>query len=396
MNPEEVKAVLGVEVPLKEIVRILTVLGFEVEEGKGRQLKIKIPTWRKDVSIKEDLIEEVGRIHGYEKIDSRLPRAQIVPPSRNLDIFWEENAKDTLQGAGFTEVYNYSFISQKQADLFGFKKDELVEVANPLSGKYQYLAPSLICNLVANVRDNLKYYKSVYIFELGPVFITQKQGVKEQKSLAGVLTRARASHAYKKIYKNKKQELFFEAKGVLEELFSNMLALDVWYDAVQPTPEQSKAETWDLSRSAEIKFRKEEIGFIGFLSQEIKKAEKIKQEVVVFQLDFDKLRRFASEEHEFETISPYPIATRDLALLVPREVRIAEVLNVINRAGGETVRDVDLFDIYEGEELPEDKKNLAFHIAYQAVDRTLTPEEIEKIHTRITSELEKEGWEVRK
>ncbi len=396
LKTEDVKSLLGIEVPKEEITRILSVLGFGVEDGEDKQLKVKVPTWRKDVSIKEDLIEEVGRIYGYEKIDSRLPRAQILPPPRNLDVFWEESAKDTLQEAGFTEVYNYSFISQNQADLFGFEKDELVRVANPLSRKYKYLCPSLICNLADNIRDNLKYYKSAYIFELGSIFTVQQQGVKEQKNLAGVLARAEPSRALKKIYKNKEQELFFEAKGALEELFSNMLILDLWYDDVEPTPEQSKAQIWDLKRSAEIKFRENEIGFIGFLSEGVKKAMKIKQEVVAFQLDFEKLRNYASEEHEFETISPYPVATRDLAVLVPRGVKIAEVLNAINRAGGEIVRDVDLFDIYEGEELPEGKKNLAFHIAYQAADRTLAPGEIEKIHARITSELEDEGWEVRK
>lgn len=395
LRPESIKTVLGVEVPKKEVTRILSVLGFGVEKGKNRQLKIKVPTWRKDVSIKEDLIEEVGRIYSYGKIISRFPKAQIVPPSRNFNIFWEENAKDSLQEAGFTEVYNYSFISREQADLFGFSQDELVEVTNFLSKKYQYLAPSLICNLAVNVRDNLKYFGSVYIFELSSVFISKKRGVEEQKSLAGMLTRTKASRARPKIYKSKEHELFFEAKGALEKLFSNMLVLDIWYDDARPTPEQSKPWTWDLSRSAEIKFRKEEIGFIGFLSEKIRKEMKIRQEVVGFQLDFSKLRSFASEEHEFEAISPYPVATRDLALLVPRRVKIAEVLNVINRAGGERVRDVDLFDIYEGGELPEGRKNLAFHIAYQAADKTLSSEEIEEIHSRITSELENKGWEVR-
>ncbi len=385
LGVEEVEGLLGVSVPGKEIIRILRSLDFTVEKDKEGGLKVKVPTIRTDVSVKEDLIEEVGRIYGYDKVAAHVPSALAVPPPRNINVFWEENTRDTLKEVGFTEVYNYSFISKKQADLFGFREEELVELANPLSKKYKYLAPSLLCNLAKNTKDNLKRFKEFRIFELNKVFKSGEGGVEEKRILAGVLTQ-----------RKRERDLFFEAKGALSSLFSDMLLFDIWYGGVEPTPEESKGTVWDLSRSAEIKMRKKELGFIGFLSEKIRKKLKIGAEVVAFELDFEKLQQFASEEHEYETISPYPIATRDLAILVPRGVKMAEVLNVMNRAGGELVRDVDLFDVYEGEELPHGKKNLAFHIAYQAEDRTLSSEEINKLHQKIIKALEEEGWEVRK
>ena len=141
----------------------------------------------------------------------------------------------------------------------------------------------------------------------------------------------------------------------------------------------------------------QEIGFLGEISSKILQALKIKGEIVLFDIDFEKLIKLCSEEHEYQPISQYPAAVRDIAMLVPLEVRVEEVLNKMNLVGGSLIRDIDLFDIYEGEELPAGKKNLAFHIIYQAENRTLKSNEIDKIQKKIIKALEKEPeWEVRK
>jgi len=172
---------------------------------------------------------------------------------------------------------------------------------------------------------------------------------------------------------------------------------DVWYDDYKPTPEQSKFSLWHPKKCAEIKIGQEEIGFLGELSAKIIETLKLNQKIVVFDLDFEKLSKLASEEHEFRPIPKYPSAVRDLAILVPPQVKVEEVLNVIEITGGTLVRDIDLFDIYEGEELPEGKKNLAFHLIYQAQDRTLSSKEIDQLHQKIIKTLESEPeWQVRR
>lgn len=150
-------------------------------------------------------------------------------------------------------------------------------------------------------------------------------------------------------------------------------------------------------KSAEIKVGQEEIGFLGEISPRILEKLKIANKVFAFDLDFEKLSKLSSEEHEFRPISSYPAAIRDIAVLVPRGILVEEILNIIETAGGDLVRDVDLFDIYEGEELPDGKKNLAFHIIYQAADRTLSSLEVDNINKKIINALEENPeWQVRK
>jgi phenylalanyl-tRNA synthetase beta chain len=192
-------------------------------------------------------------------------------------------------------------------------------------------------------------------------------------------------------------EAFYQLKGVVDLLLNKLGISNIWYDEYQPTPEESQISLWQPKKCAEIKIGQEEIGFLGEISSSVLEVLKIDGKVVVFDIDFEKLEKLASEEHEYQPISPYPAAVRDIAILVPRNVRVEEVLNVIEAAGGKLIRDIDLFDIYEGEEIQEGKKNLAFHIIYQAEDRTLSSEEIDNIQQKIIAALEENPeWEVRK
>lgn len=195
----------------------------------------------------------------------------------------------------------------------------------------------------------------------------------------------------------KNDELFYEVKGAVEALLNKFGLSDVWYDDYQAEPGAIDSLLWLPSQSAKVRVGREGLGFLGAVSPSVLKKLGLGGRVFLFDLDFEKLSALALEEQEYQPLSPYPEAVRDLALLVPRGTRVAEVLNVINRAGGKLVRDVDLFDLYEGEELPKGKKNLAFHIIYQASDRTLNSREIEGVHQQIVKALEEQGgWEVRR
>jgi phenylalanyl-tRNA synthetase beta chain len=376
LDLDYVERLLGVRIPVAEIKNILKRLGFKIT----RQFLIEIPTFRLDISIPEDLIEEIGRIYGYEKIIPKFPLSALVPPKRNLEIFWENMAKNILKEAGFNEVYNYSFVSEKDINLYQFNQHK-IEIENPISAEYQYLRPSLIPNLLKNVQKNQRFFNEIRIFELGKVFVYHSNALREKRMLTRVMT----------------GDSFFEVKGTIDFLLNKMGISDIWYDEYKPTPEESKISIWQKGKCAEIKVNGEEIGFLGEISIRILNELQIENKAVVFDIDFEKLQKLASEEHEFRPISPYPAAVRDIAVLVPREVRVEEVLNKIEEGGGELIRDVDLFDIYEGEEIPEGKKNLAFHIIYQSQDHPLTPNEISQTQNKIIRILEKEPeWQVRK
>jgi phenylalanyl-tRNA synthetase beta chain len=384
LDLSQTEKLLGVKVSKSRILKIFNDLGFKVLESKGGILKVEIPTFRRDLSIPEDLIEEVGRVYGFGKVPSEAPRILALPPERNEDIFWGRICKDILKEAGFSEVYNYSFISQKDIHKFSFAEKELIEIENPISLEQKYLRSSLIPNLLKNVRENLKYFPGIKIFELGKIY--RNPGVSEKRVLTGLIVDSATG-----------SEDFYRAKGVIDLLFQKLGIANVWYDDFKPTPEESKKAIWQIKKSAEIKVDQKEVGFLGEVRKEILEKMDISKKVVVFDLDFEKLQKLCAEEHEYQPISRFPAAVRDLAILIPREVRVAEIFNKINVIGGSLIRDIDLFDIYEGEEIPQGKKNLAFHIIYQASDRTLKKGEIDKIQQKIIKTLEKiPGWEVRK
>jgi len=364
---------LGVEIPKVEIKKILKRLGFTVAEVGPRQIEVKVPTFRLDISIPEDLIEEIGRIYDYQKIPSVFPVANLIPPNRNLDIFWEDRIRDVLKAAGFSEVYNYSFISEKDVQLFPLSTSlGCLELKNPTSLDFKYLRPSLIPNLLKNTEKNQPNFGEIRIFELGKIFRKIKNKLEEKRALTGLIT----------------GEAFYQLKGVVDLLLQKLGISNVWYDSYEPTPEESQFSIWHPKKCAEVKINQEEVGFLGEISPKILENLKIKSRVVIFDIDFEKLARLASEEHEFRPISKFPAAVRDIAVLVPVQVRVEEVLNKIEAAGSQFLIDVDLFDIYEGEEIPEGKKNLAFHIVYQAEDRTLSSKEIDETHQKIIKALE--------
>ncbi len=373
-----VESLLGVKITEKEIKNILSKLSFKTKKGKGKFLNVEVPTRRIDVSLSEDLIEDIGRIYGYEKINAVFPISVLIPPKRNLDIFWEYVAKAALKEAGFNEVYNYSFLGEKEASLFEYPKKDLIELENPLSSEQKYLRVSLIPNLLKNVEKNFRQFPDVRIFELGKIFKNPKI---EKRMLTGLIS----------------GDAFYQLKGAVDTLLNGLGIGDIWFDTYKPTPENSKLSIWHPQRTAEIKIAGQEIGFLGEISPRILSGLNIPQKVVLFDIDFEKLSRSVSEEHEYRPISKFPSAIRDVAILVPRQIRVEEVLNKIEEAGGLLIRDVDLFDIYEGEGLPDNKKNLAFHIIFQAEDRTLSSNEIDKIQQKIIKVLESmPGWQVRK
>ncbi|MCD6528657.1 phenylalanine--tRNA ligase subunit beta [bacterium] len=390
LDLDYLERLLGTKIPEREAKNILKKLEFEIVELRNRKLIVKVPTFRQDITIPEDLIEEIGRIYGFDKIAPVFPKAALIPPKRNLKIFWENIVKDILKELGFTEVYNYSFLGEKEAKIFGYLtgkgvSSKLIELKNPMTLNQKYLRPSLIPYLLKNVKTNINLLKAdapfsvsqIKIFEIGKIFQKPR---KEKTMLGGVIT----------------GDSFYEAKGVVDLLLNKLGISNIWYDEFRPTPEESEISIWHPKKCAEIKVDNQEIGFLGEISPKILRELEIPR-LSVFDIDFEVLIKLASEEHEYQPISRYPATVRDLAIIVPRGVLVAEILNKINAAGGPLVRDVDLFDIYEGEGIEEGKKSLAFHIIYQAEDRTLSSKEVNKIHQKIIKNLEKNPeWQVRK
>ena len=381
---EKSEKILGLKLDKNKVIQTFKKLEIKILKSNKNNLLLEIPTFRPDLTITEDLTEEIGRIYGFDNIKARIPKVSAIPPQRNDNVFWEEITKNILKEAGLAEVYNYSFLNEKMVDILSLNRKKIIEIENPTSIDHKYLRPSLIPNLLKNLKENLKYFKNIEIFELGNVY--KKENNWEKRHLTGLISSSSAG-----------SEDFYRAKGIADLLLNRLGIVGVWYDEVRATPEESAIFIWQPKKEAEIKLGNEEIGFLGEINSGILERLGISQKAVIFDIDFEKLQKICLEEHEYRPISRFPSAIRDLAVLIPREKKVMDVLNIIHDVGGIFVRDVDLFDIYEGDEIPEEKKNLAFHIIYQAKDRTLKKEEIDKIQQKIIKALEENPeWEVRK
>ncbi len=373
----KIEKLLGLKISNKEVKSILKALGFSINS----QNIVTVPSFRRDIEIEEDLVEEVGRMYGYNNLEERLPKLTLAPAKRNDKVFWQRRVRDFFKENGFTEVYNYSFISKEQAHNFG---GPLVELKNPYSKELYCLRPNLLINLLIAFRENNKNFNELRLFELGNVFRNQQKGINEETNLAGLIS-AKAGD-------------FYTLKGLIEGLLDSLSLAEGFYDDFGATPDESEMIYWDFRHSAEIKVAgNQEIGFIGKISDLTLKSLGIKERVFAFEIDFDKLCELATDENQYQPISKFPSAVRDISLLVPIGVKVVEVLNIVNRAGGKLLQDADLFDIFEGQNVPEGKKNLAFHLIFQANDRTLNSKEIDELQKKIIYALEREnGWQVRR
>ena len=252
-------------------------------------------------------------------------------------------------------------------------------------------------NLLEVLRRNKDIREDVRLFEIGSVFVKGKEGVIEFDGLV----------VFVNVKQDKGQDSFLALKGISDSLFDSLGVTDDWVDDAIPL---EKAKQWRYQlfhpfRRAEVKVGDTFVGLIGELNPRFSKAFSVKGRVSIFMAPMETLTRLATEEHEFQEFSRFPAVTRDIALLVPQEVRIEEVTNVIEQSGGEFLIDIDLFDIYEGplrsrdseasEHLDAEQKSLAFHLIFQSKDRTLTDTEVERFMMVIKKEVKDQKWEVR-
>ena len=369
LNLNYLKKLLGLDINLTEVKRILRSLKFELIKEEKDKIYVKVPSFRKDILIEENLIEEVGRIYGYDKIKPVLPTVE-AKVERNDSVYWQNNFKSVLKELGFYEVYNYSFVEEK--DKVNFNLSRLVELENPIASDSRYLRPSLIPNLIKNLRLNLKYEKNIKLYEIGNVF--KKNGsFSERKLFSGLIL----------------EENYAVLKGYLEEIFNGFGIVNIEY-----VPNQ-KEDFFSKKKSAIIKINKKEMGTIGHLSHYVLSSLNLNIDPVLFELDFDLIQKEAANENKYIPISLYPVATRDISVVVPSNTRIGDVTEIMSISETKLIKNIELLDVYDNYD--EDFKSITFRIFMQANDKSLENKEINQIQDKIINNLEQNPeWEVKK
>ncbi len=405
LDPKKVSKLLGLEVSKEEIVKLLKFLKMEVSGEEV--LEVRVPTYRSDVKIAEDLIEDVARMIGFDKIPVTMPEGDLITPETNQSDKWGRIAKRALLAGGFNEVYNYSFTSKEAIENLGMNLEGHLKVANPISPENSYLRASLIPNLLLNVKDNLKNYSEFSLFELGHVYfghdatdsVKYEEAITEKERLSGVMVNTDPRKSNGKV----RSESFLKTKGIVEELLSHLGFEEAQLEFKQldiPNatfhPGRTAVIKVKLSSEAKLDNPEEEIGFVGEVHPAMLDAYGIEAVVGVFDLDFEKLVQFSSHKKEIDVVGKFPGVTRDVAFAVDKNVQVGELKAVMGYAGGELIEKVDLFDTYEGDQIDEDKKSLAFHVLYQMPDRTLIDKEVDIQHRQVVNAVkERYGADLR-
>ncbi len=409
LDLDYVNKLLGEDIPAKNVIKILNSLELKVphlsrphpprryrrdtlSQRERGSVVVEIPTFRLDLKTQEDLIEEIGRIYGYEKIKPQAPRAAVQTPPANENRLFERQVKNILAGKGFSEVYNYSFYGRRDAGLAELGTIEHLELENPMNPDQTLMRVSLIPGILKNAAYNLKYFDDFRIFEIGKVYWPDKAVLPEEK---GMLVGAVISNQKSKI-KNQKAVEFYELKSYIDALMDKLGIDDYYYDTFDATPADTPVTLWHASRSAAVKIEgsDDEVGFIGEINPLVLANFDIHKRVAVFEFDLEKLREVSEGEREYRPISKYPTVTRDLSMVTPGGILVDEILGTIQKAGGKLVQDVDLFDIFD---FADGSSSYAFHIIFGADSRTLESREVDELMKKISSSLEKDlGVKVRK
>lgn len=374
---------IGHKIPSREVVKILNNLGFKTEH-LGHKFIVNIPTWRatKDVSIPEDVVEEIVRIFGFDKIDSIMPEIKIGEPERNEEKALERKIKNILVGApALTEVYNYSFVGEEQLKKLNIDFGSYVRLVNPIISQQTMLRQSLVPNLISNVRSNQAKNDAFGIFEIGSIFMSAPGDINKNPDKDEMLP-YQEKHLGLALAGNRANEVFGQTKGALEHLF-DFFKLPIYFKEMETKPAWSDQKVGAAIMSAGV-----QLGTVMKLDSQSGKRQGLKKEVVLAEISLRALLNLikTTKIKEYSPLEKYPAVERDLAFVVDVKILYNDIKDEI-AAFNRLIRSVELFDVYEGEKLGSGKKSLAFHIIYQT-DRTMTNEEVDRLQQELFKKME--------
>ncbi|PAE42022.1 phenylalanine--tRNA ligase subunit beta [Bacillus sp. 7884-1] len=383
---EKINSVIGTNLTVSEVEAIFERLQFAVT-SEGETITVTAPTRRGDIKIEEDLIEEVARLYGYDNIPKTLPIGSATPGK--LSDYQEKRrvVRQYLEGAGLYQAVTYSLTSEEKAAQFALEKRDFIRLAMPMSEDRSILRLSIMPQLLEVLKYNsARQNDSLAVYETGAVFLANGNEVlpEEQEHLAGAITGLWHSHSWQG---EKKAVDFYVLKGILEGLFAKLgLTESVTYV-------QAKVDNMHPGRTAEIHLNDERIGFIGQVHPTMQKELDLK-DTYVFELSLKAILEEATAPLRYSGIPRFPSITRDIALVVDKETVAGVLRDIIQTAGGKLLKEVNVFDLYEGERMEEGKKSIAYSLKYMDPERTLTDEEVTKVHTQVLEALKEKACAV--
>lgn len=374
---DRVNKVLGIELPASEMIRIFENLEMKVE-GDGPILKVTPPTVRQDMISEVDFIEEVARMYGYDNLPVTLPKGnQESGKSRERALM--DLARDTLCALGLNEVQTYSFVSPKGVDQVRIDEDSweraFVKILNPLGEENSVMRTILTPNMLEVMgRNYSRKIENVKAFEIGSTFMANLMDPEQlPDEMTGLCIGLYGEGT-----------TFFTLKGILTELLKILGIRDITFVS------ESEYGVYHPGRCARIRVGEEELGIMGEVYPDVAEEFGIGTRAYVCELFFDAIIRHANVEKHYEPLPKYPSTSRDIALLVDEDVQVGDIEKVIREKGRPILESVKLFDVYRGKQVAEGKKSAAFALTYRDKNKTLTDEEVAKVHESVLEALKNE------
>lgn len=437
----EIKRLLGIEVPKEKVIEFLKALEFEVAEVRndaayqfgsdqnptiimvreepasmqGDILMVRVPSYRNDVTMPADLVEEVARMYGYDKIPETRLRGELPPQHANHTLLVDDKVRDILTGASLNEVITYPLIALDDlkklyaavpaeaasgngtgpSQLWWSDPNRLMKVANPLSAEHEYMRPTLFSSMLTTLSENRRFVDRVAIFEIGQIYLKREDELlpEERRTLALAMTGPRLPLSrWNPNLKEAERLDFFDLKGAVQELLRR---LDIPSEQVtfEPLP-AAEIPTLHPGRAAAVYVQrggqKIRLGVLGEAHPLVVEAFDLPNErVAVAELDLAAIPALMEPE-QYQPVTRLPVSTQDLAVIVAEETPAGRVQSLIRETGGRLLSDVTLFDLYQGKPIPEGKKSLAYRLTFQPQDKTLTEEEVTKFREKIEKRLTRE------
>lgn len=384
LRAERVRGLTSLSVETNEMIRILTGLGFErTGEAEGR-MNFRVPSWRVDVEQEEDLVEEVARHTGYEKIGAELPPSNASGEYQPGEM-QQRSLRRALNAFGFDEAINFSFIPQENRfDLIPWlagREEHQPQLANPVIEDAAWMRSSLLPGLLTSLRHNLNHgIRDVRLFEIGRIFSRLGDQELPQERLALALIATGGALEENRAQPDRELD-FFDLKGALEA------AVD-WMNMSSLRFAQANVRHLRPGQTASIKLADgTDIGSIGRLAEQIAASYKFRQPVYVLELDLCALLSGPAKAIQYSPLPRYPSVTRDISLLVDRNVTLDEIFAAVNNQHVAECRSVKLVGTFEGGNIQASKRSVTLRLEYRSDERTLRDEEVEEYHSRITAAL---------
>jgi phenylalanyl-tRNA synthetase beta chain len=400
LDPAYVNRLLGLEIPVEEMVRILTSLEFNVTlDAPHPTLSVTVPSHRLDVSLPADLAEEIARVYGYDRFPSTVLRDELPIQRDNPRLEGADRVRDVLASCGLDEIITYSMTTEAREALLlppGAPHDgrPYLHVINPIAADKVALRHTLLASALDTLAANLRFGDRVTMFEIGAVYLPHEQErhasrddaqlPDEPRHLSIAMTGPRQDENWQGASRAPMD--FWDIKGVVQVLIERLRLNDVRY-------EPSDHPTYHTGRAAKLSVGEKEIGTFGELHPLVRQAFDLPQQpVCAAEFDLDALLDVSLGAYAYQAVSRFPAVREDIAVVVDEAITAAQVEATIWNAGGplRVLRDVRLFDLYRGEQVSAGRKSLAYRLVYQADDRTLTDDDAAKIRAKIIKALERE------